>query len=169
MCRRALLSLLLAFCAAWATPVCAQDGRYAHHPYGPGVRPLDRILPMVRSGHPGRFYDAEGPFPDANGGYHYRLKWLTPEGRIIWLDADARTGRVTGIARGDWREQGPPPVMPGYERGYGAEPYGPGDMRGEPRDNRFGGPPPFGARGGFGGGWHGHGGGSHGGSRGHGR
>ena len=26
----------------------------------------------------------------------YRLKWMTPDGRIVWFDADARTGRVLG-------------------------------------------------------------------------
>jgi hypothetical protein len=88
---------------------------YPRNGYGGQVMPLDRILPNVRAGRPGRFYDAEGPFPDADGGYHYRIKWLTPQGRVIWLDADARSGRVLGQARGDWRAQGPPPAMgPAY-------------------------------------------------------
>ncbi|HTW34615.1 MAG TPA: hypothetical protein VMD53_08350 [Rhizomicrobium sp.] len=97
--------------------------------------PLDRILPTVRAGRPGRFYDAEGPFPDGYGGYHYRIKWLTPQGRVIWLDADARSGRILGQARGDWREQGPPPVMgPGYmgppPGGFRGGLYGPGPRGG---------------------------------------
>jgi hypothetical protein len=132
--RRAFLSLVVALCAAFASPVWAQ-GRYGGEP---GVQPLDRILPMVRNGRPGRFYDAEGPFPDAEGGYHYRIKWLTPDGRVVWLDTDARTGRVFGTARGDWREQGPPPVAP-YFRGPTA-PYGPA-VGYPPGGNRFGGPP----------------------------
>ncbi len=151
--RRAVLSVLVALCAAWATlsPVCAQ-GRYWRDEYGPGVQPLDRILPRVRNGRPGRFYDAEGPFPDADGGYHYRIKWLTPDGRVIWLDTDARSGRVLGVARGDWRERGPEPVMPN-DRGI---PFGP-----PPGANRFDGPPgrPYGGplpgRGGLGNGWRG--------------
>lgn len=115
------------------------------YPSGSGVQPLDRVLPQVRAGRPGRFYDAEGPFPDANGGYHYRIKWLTPQGRVIWLDTDARSGRVLGVARGDWREQGPPSFGGGEFRrpgGFGPPP-----------------PPPPGRRG-FGNGWRNRGGGN---------
>jgi len=57
---------------------------------------LDRILPGIRERHPGKFYDAEGPYRGPDGQMRYRLKWMTPEGRIIWFDADARTGRVVG-------------------------------------------------------------------------
>lgn len=57
---------------------------------------LDRILPAVRQHHPGKFYDAEGPWRGPDGQYRYRLKWMTPNGRIVWFDADARTGRVLG-------------------------------------------------------------------------
>jgi len=66
----------------------------------PGAQPLDRLLPQIRSRYPGTFYDAEGPYPDENGNARYRLKWMTPEGRVIWLDTDARTGRVLGVDRG---------------------------------------------------------------------
>ena len=55
---------------------------------------LDRILPQIRERHPGKFYDAEGPWRGPDGQWRYRLKWMTPEGRIVWFDADARTGRV---------------------------------------------------------------------------
>jgi hypothetical protein len=57
---------------------------------------LDRILPQIRSHHPGKFYDAEGPYRGPDGQFRYRLKWMTPGGRIVWFDADARTGRVLG-------------------------------------------------------------------------
>ena len=83
------------------------------------IQPLDRILPAIRSSRPGRFFDAEGPFPDTVGGWHYRIKWLTPEGRIVWLDADARTGKVLGPYRGYAGMILPPaglryyPVLPG--------------------------------------------------------
>jgi len=62
--------------------------------YGPPS--LDRILPQIRERHPGKFYDAEGPYRGPDGQYRYRLKWMTPNGRIVWFDADARTGRVLG-------------------------------------------------------------------------
>ena len=55
---------------------------------------LDRILPQIRERHPGKFYDAEGPWRGPDGQWRYRLKWMTPEGRIVWFDADAHTGRV---------------------------------------------------------------------------
>jgi hypothetical protein len=90
------------------------------------VQTLDRILPGVASRYPGTFYDAEGPFPDASGALHYRLKWMTPEGRIIWLDTDARTGHVIGRAPGAWG--GPPPPSYGYPRG-GNFGYGPPIVR----------------------------------------
>ena len=72
------------------------------------IQPLDRILPGIRSTRPGRFFDAEGPYPDPAGGWHYRIKWLTPEGRVVWLDTDARTGRIIGPYRGYARMALPP-------------------------------------------------------------
>ena len=184
MFRRVLLSLFLwaAMACAIASPGLAQEP-YPRSGYGSDVQPLDRILPNVRNGRPGQFYDAEGPFPDAYGGYHYRIKWLTPEGRVIWLDADARSGRVLGVARGDWRDRGPPPFSQGQQYGprngrqfepgaspYGAEPRGPGAY-GPPREpggygspnqpGGYGAPPPqggFRGPGGFGGPPHGPGG-----------
>jgi hypothetical protein len=126
-----LLAVLLAFFALPA-PASAQWGR----PGDGGVQTLDQILPGIRTDHPGRFYDAEGPFPDAMGGMHYRIKWLTPEGRVIWLDTDARTGRVIG----PWAA-------------HGAEGFGPG-RGGPPMERRF---TPGGWGRGFGRGWPGRG------------
>ena len=97
MCRRIFLVLLAMI--AFSAPALAQGRRASEFGYT-DVRPLDRILPGIRSGRPGRFYDAEGPFADPAGGLHYRIKWLMPDGRIVWLDADARTGRVLGPYRG---------------------------------------------------------------------
>jgi hypothetical protein len=64
------------------------------------VQPLDRLLPEIRRTHPGQFYDADGPHPGAGGSQHYHLKWMTPDGRIVWYDTDARTGRVLGASPG---------------------------------------------------------------------
>jgi hypothetical protein len=126
----ALLWLLFALTA----PVSAQWGGPG---YG-GVQTLDQILPRVRMDHPGRFYDAEGPFPDAMGGMHYRIKWLTPEGRIIWLDTDARTGRVIG----PWAAPGargfvPVPRGPLMERRFTPGGWGRGFGRGWPGRGRW--------------------------------
>ena len=134
------------------TPVLgpALIGPASAQPYGPpgyrnGVQPLDRLLPGIRREHPGDFYDAEGPTYGASGDPHYHLKWMTPDGRVIWYDTDARSGRVLRSSPGrdsfdDHRFNGPPPP-PGYggsfrerypqsapypyDRGYGRN-FGPG-------------------------------------------
>ncbi len=69
------------------------------------AQPLDRLLPQIRRDHPGQFLDAEGF--DSAGAPHYHLKWLTPDGRVIWFDADARSGRVVGQSPG--RDRFDPP------------------------------------------------------------
>lgn len=109
-------------------PAAAQ-GRFVH-PYGAGAPvPLDRILPHIRSTHPGSFSDIDGPFVDGAGRLHYRIKWLTPEGRVVWLDADARTGRILGVNRG-WGGYGPYPGrvfprLPGIPEGPAAHYFRP--------------------------------------------
>ena len=85
--------VLLWFAGLFA--LLASGAATAQEQYGPPPS-LDRILPEVRLHHPGKFYDAEGPWPGPNGELRYRLKWMTPDGRIVWFDADARTGRVLG-------------------------------------------------------------------------
>jgi hypothetical protein len=109
-----------------------------------GVQPLDRLLPGIRRAHPGEFYDAEGPTYGPSGDPHYHLKWMTPDGRIIWFDADARNGRVLRSSPGrdsfdDNRFRGPPPsgyVRPFVDRypPYTADPYD----RGYGRQHNFG-------------------------------
>src|ERR1700744_4610315 len=83
----------------------------AQAPRAPGVQPLDRILPEVRRSNPGEFYDADGPPPGPGGSEHYHLKGMRPDGRIEWLDTDARTGRVLGRSPGRDNFDGP-------ERGF---------------------------------------------------
>lgn len=106
------------------TPARAQPRREA------GAQPLDRILPEIRRTHPGQFFDADGPSIGPDGSPHYHLKWMTPDGRIEWLDTDARTGRVLNSAPGrDSFDQ------PGAARDYPRAPsYPTPDMR-----SRFGG------------------------------
>jgi hypothetical protein len=139
-----------------ATPASAQPPRL------PGVLPLDRILPGIRQAYPGEFYDADGPTPGPDGQEHYHLKWMTPDGRIVWLDADARTGRVLGAAPGRDVFDGPGPgrffapapsfpTGPRFEgRGGRGEEDGQGfeDRRGRGDGGAFRG----GGRGGYGGG-----------------
>jgi hypothetical protein len=68
---------------------------------------LDRVLPQIRHAKPGRFYDAEGPFMSPGGQASYRIKWMTPDGRITWFTVDAHSGQILG---------GPPPSYAPRER-----------------------------------------------------
>jgi hypothetical protein len=100
------------------------------------AQPLDRLLPEIRRSMPGQFLDAE-PGNSDSGSPRYRLKWLTPEGRVIWRDVDARTGRVMGNREVFGRQrQEPRPNFrnPGSEDEDGAARFG----------NRFGPRPDFG-------------------------
>src|SRR5580704_5260850 len=92
--RAAFILLMALLAAGLSTPALAQI------PRAPGVQPLDRLLPEVRRSVPGQFYDADGPVPGPDGSPHYHLKWMTPDGRIEWLDTDARTGRVLNSSPG---------------------------------------------------------------------
>jgi hypothetical protein len=82
---RYLGSLLLIFALAAPALSQSQDRRGGS---------LDRVLPHVRQSVPGTFYDAEGPFFGDDGKPTYRLKWMTPDNRIIWFSVDAQSGRV---------------------------------------------------------------------------
>ena len=112
--------LFLAFLVAFA-PLLAAGEAGAQ---SPGAQPLDRLLPQIRRNVPGQFLDAEG-VTSAGGSPHYHLKWLTPDGRVMWLDADARTGHVLGQSPGRDNFDG--------QRFRGAEQAGPPDRRGEGR------------------------------------
>jgi hypothetical protein len=114
------------------------------------AQPLDRLLPEIRRANPGQFLDAEGI--TRNGMLGYRLKWLTPDGRVIERDVDARTGRAMrdGGPPGD----GPPRGFMRREEGLGPERgranIAPnfdeaGDDDARPRFNRHLGPRPDGA------------------------
>src|SRR5215472_424018 len=118
---------LLAFAPVAAHAESDDDWRY-YPSAGNGAEPLDRILPEIRRNHPGRFYDAEGPFMGGDGQMHYRVKWMTPEGRIVWLDTDARTGRVLGSGGGrhDY----------GSDNSYGRDQGGYDDRRSNHADER---------------------------------
>ena len=66
---------------------------------------LDSILPQIRAEHPGQLSDAQ-PWTDSTGRTHYKIKWLTPEGRVLYFNADADSGRYSnsnGEDGGQWR------------------------------------------------------------------
>lgn len=64
------------------------------------VQPLDRLLPAIRHSHPGEFSDAHGPTSGQSGDSYYHLKWITPDGRVFWFEADARNGQVLRTSPG---------------------------------------------------------------------
>jgi len=148
------------FAEIFALLAMALNGPAAAQPYGPaygysrGIQPLDRLLPGIRRDHPGDFYDAEGPTYGRTGDPHYHLKWMTPDGRVIWFDADARNGRVLRTSPGrdgfdNHRVEGA--VPPGYGRPYEDRysPYpngyrGTDDYRGPDRDRGYARPRNFG-------------------------
>ena len=76
---------------------------------GQQMQPLNNILGNIRQQYPGQLSDVEGP---RNG--RYLIKWLTPDGQVLELDVDARTGRVIGVrGGGNFRRQnfGPAPAF----------------------------------------------------------
>jgi hypothetical protein len=148
-----LIALLLG--AVLSSPTAAQPFRARQGVQSGEVRSLNEILNGIRRERPGSLADVQGPNSGAYGEPHYRLKWLTPDGRVLWLDTDARTGRVLGVEGDDRRVQGSPPgaaygqrrrdfypdgppVGPpnGYQRGI------PGGIERGPPPGYNGGPPP---------------------------
>jgi uncharacterized membrane protein YkoI len=55
--------------------------------------PLEAILANIARIYPGYHIDVDGPYP-AGGRLVYRIKWLTPDGRVIIIIADAETGQI---------------------------------------------------------------------------
>jgi hypothetical protein len=129
-----LIVLVLLGVASASQPVSAQPygpGPYGPQPYGPRervqsgqVRSLGEILDYVRRQRPGNLADVQGPNIGPGGEPHYRLKWVSPNGRVEWLDTDARTGRILGtqIPGG-----GPGPIIVpnGIPNGGGPRGFGP--------------------------------------------
>ncbi|HEX3810041.1 MAG TPA: PepSY domain-containing protein [Rhizomicrobium sp.] len=140
---RALIAIAGLAAALLASPAAAQGGHVRERVRAGELQPLDRILPRIRNQYPGDFYDAQGPLPGPDGQPNYRIKWLTPDGRVVWFRADARTGRIVGIEGGPrrWRN-GPPmrmrpvPVAPGRGWWRFGAPRGWGGGRGHGRRGR---------------------------------
>jgi len=141
-------ALALFLIGAAADPAAAQPFRAREGVRNGQVRSLDQILNGIRRERPGSLADVQGPDAGPAGEPRYRLKWLTPDGRVLWLDTDARTGRVLGV---EGEDRGPIPG-PGPQR-FGGPRFVP---RGGPDAGPPGGPPrefripqrgPFGGRG----------------------
>jgi hypothetical protein len=61
----------------------------------PSLLPLEVVLGNVAAQFPGHHLGVEGPF-QRDGRWIYRIKWLTPDGRVLIVFADAQTGQVLG-------------------------------------------------------------------------
>lgn len=61
--------------------------------------PLEVVLSNVARRFPGHHLSVEGPF-QRDGRWMYRIKWLTPDGRVLIVFADAETGQVLGSRGG---------------------------------------------------------------------
>ena len=57
--------------------------------------PLEAILSNIARSYPGNHIGVEGPF-EQGGRLVYRVKWLTPDGRVMIIFADAETGQILG-------------------------------------------------------------------------
>lgn len=135
--------LFLLGAAACPVAASAQPFRAREGVQNGQVRSLDEIMRGIRRERPGNLADVQGPNMGPSGDPRYRLKWITPDGRVLWLDTDARTGRVLGV-EGD--DRGPPVPGPrgvfGQRRNLGPDDRGPPPpgYDGGPRGYR--GPPP---------------------------
>lgn len=61
--------------------------------------PLEQILARIEARHPGRIVEVE--LEDKDGLWLYEIEVLTPEGRLIEIELDARTGAILGYEEDD--------------------------------------------------------------------
>lgn len=57
--------------------------------------PLGAIVNQVKRSQPGRLLDAD--LSDRGGRLVYRLRWMTPNGNVLNMTVDARSGRVLSV------------------------------------------------------------------------
>jgi uncharacterized membrane protein YkoI len=60
---------------------------------GPRLLPLEVVLASVARRIPGHHLDVDGPFQRGSR-WVYRIKWLTPDGRVLIVIADAESGQI---------------------------------------------------------------------------
>ena len=61
--------------------------------------PLEQVLRQVAGRYPGRQLSVSGPSP-SGGGYVYRIKWLTQDGAVLYIVADAESGAILSVDGG---------------------------------------------------------------------
>lgn len=97
---------------AVSAPAPAGDGRYVvaqDHDRGrgrgrgdegmPRLLPLGAVLGSIAQQFPGHHLDADGPF-ERGGRWIYRVKWLTPDGQVLIIVADAQSGQILSVNGG---------------------------------------------------------------------
>lgn len=97
---------------AVSAPAPAGDGRYVVAQDGdrgrgrgrgeesmPRLLPLGAVLAGIAQQFPGHHLDADGPF-ERGGRWIYRVKWLTPDGRVLIIFADAQSGQILSVNGG---------------------------------------------------------------------
>ncbi len=57
---------------------------------------LDEVVGAIAASYPGRMLSASGPSA-SGGGYVYRIKWLTDDGAVLYIDADAESGSILSV------------------------------------------------------------------------
>jgi uncharacterized membrane protein YkoI len=60
---------------------------------GPRLLPLEVVLANVARRIPGHHLDVDGPFQRGSR-WVYRIKWLTPDGRVLIVIVDAESGQI---------------------------------------------------------------------------
>lgn len=61
--------------------------------------PLERVLASLRRKYSGHHLSVSGP-TRMQGGYVYRIKWLTDEGAVLYIVADAQSGAIVSVEGG---------------------------------------------------------------------
>ncbi|WP_196053615.1 PepSY domain-containing protein [Paracoccus lichenicola] len=65
------------------------------------ILPLSALMPRLLAAHPGEVLDIEIDLDPAGRIEEYEFEMLTPEGRLIEVDMDARTGEITEVSDED--------------------------------------------------------------------
>lgn len=65
------------------------------------ILPLSALMPRLLAAHPGEVLDIEIDLDPTGRIEEYEFEMLTPEGRLIEVDMDARTGEITEVSDED--------------------------------------------------------------------
>lgn len=88
-----LIALVLTLTAALALPAAAGQDDARRAVQSGEARPLSEILSGLRGRYPGRVLDADIA-ERGRGDWTYGIRLLNPQGRVVELDVDARSGKV---------------------------------------------------------------------------